>query len=292
MIDMPMLRRAAALFAALLALGGPAAAAEPPAFASDWATDHTARSRLIGGGIGTGDAARLYAGIEVHLDDGWKTYWRNPGSSGVPPRVDWQGSENLAEATLLFPAPKRFTDRDGDTIGYKSAVVLPVAIKPKDPSRPVVLKLALEYGVCREVCIPVQPSLTLTLPPGATARPAGALLSASVDHVPRALPSRRATDPAPRSIRIDLSAPKPRILIEADFPAGAESGDIFLEAPDGLWIPLAKPVAGGTGPSRRFEVDLTDGADLADLKGREIRMTLVSSGGQSETTFKFEPTVK
>jgi hypothetical protein len=45
---------------------------------------------------------------------------------------------------------------------------------------------------------------------------------------------------------------------------------------------------GNEGVIRTFEVDLTDGADIGDLKGREIRVTLVSEAGQSQTTFKFE----
>ena len=270
----------------------PARASEPP-FASGWVKDHSTSVRLIGGGVAiggpaTGTGQRLFAGIEMTLENGWKTYWRNPGSSGVPPRIDWAGSENLAEATLLFPAPQRFVDKDGDTIGYKTALVLPVLIKPKNPALPVTLKLALEYGVCREVCIPVSPSLSLILPPEAVAKPAGKSLADAVATVPRPANERRATDPVARSFKIDLAATKPVIRIEAEFPGGIKGADVFLEAPDGLWIPLAKPVAGGTGALQRFEVDLTDGADLADLKGRTIRLTFVSEAGQSEAEFKFE----
>lgn len=275
----------ALLSAALLS----SAHASEPAFATNWVKEHSTSVRLIGGGadLGTGGPT-LVAGVEIRLDDGWKTYWRNPGSSGVPPRVDWAGSENLAEATLLFPAPQRFVDKEGDTIGYKKSVVLPVIVRPRDPAKPVVLKLALEYGVCREVCIPVQPNFTLQLPSAKSVGLAGSELLGAIARVPKDVKSRRPGDPLLKSVTIELTGPKPRIAIAAEFPGGAKGADMFLEAPDGLWVPLPKPMPGSEGAIRTFEVDLTDGADIGDLKGREIRVTLVSEAGQSQATFKLE----
>jgi DsbC/DsbD-like thiol-disulfide interchange protein len=274
-----------AAVSAACSAGAWAADGSEPALRSAWIADHAARARVIAGGVApSGDGARIYAGLEIELDEGWKTYWRNPGSSGVPPRVDLDGSENLAKAELMFPAPLRFKDRDGDTIGYKKAVVLPVALTPKDPSKPIVLKVAAEFGICREVCIPVQPTLNLVLPPEAASAAPGSRLPEAVGRVPKL----NASDPgAPRLERLSarLSGEKPQVVIDAVFPGDADRGDVFLEAPDGIWIPLPQPAGQAETGARRFIVDLSDGADLADLKGRAIRMTLVGSAGQSETSF-------
>lgn len=268
------------------AVGSASAAGPEPAFASAWVTEQAARARVIAGGVAQPGGAKTFAGLEIHLDDGWKTYWRNPGSSGVPPRIDFDGSENLAKAELLFPAPRRFKDRDGDTIGYKSAVILPVSLEPKDPSKPIVLKLAVEFGICREVCIPVQPALSLVVPADAASHPSGDGLPAALARIPQP----NATDAsAPRLDRVTttLVGAKPKIVIDALFPDGTNDGDLFLEAPDGLWIPLATAAGKAESGAHRFEVDLTDGADIADLKGRTIRVTMVSDKGQSEAAFDF-----
>ena len=266
----------------------PPAMASEPAYASPWVTEQTSRTRAIAGGAVAADGSRrVYAGVEIVLEDGWKTYWRNPGSSGVPPRVDWAGSENVAAVELLFPAPMRFADKDGDTIGYKTSVVLPLSLTPKDASRPMILKLSAEFGICREVCIPVQPSLVLALPPDSALSAAGDKLAAALARVPRR-DDAGASAPRLESLTIELAAPKPRIVIEASFPGDPAGGDLFLEAPDGIWIPLARATGAGNGTARRFEVDLTDGADLADLKSRTILVTLVSAAGQSEIAFKLE----
>lgn len=267
-----------------LAGAGRAGAAEPGA-TSPWVTEQTARIRLIGGGDGK---QGLVAGIEIEMEDGWKTYWRNPGSSGVPPRVDWSRSQNLARAELLFPAPLRIADRDGDIIGYKRHVVLPIRLAANDPSIPVNLKLEVEFGICKDICIPVQTTLALDLPADLAAKPVGTPTTAALSRVPRSPATRTGDDPQLRTTKVELAGPKPRIVIEGSFPGGAKGADVFLEAPDGLWVPLAKPDGAPNGDVARFVVDLTDGADIADLKGKTLRVTLVSASGQSETTLKVE----
>ncbi|MCB1435055.1 MAG: hypothetical protein KDK75_21725, partial [Alphaproteobacteria bacterium] len=31
-------------------------------------------------------------GVQIELDDGWKTYWRMPGDAGIPPQFTWTAS--------------------------------------------------------------------------------------------------------------------------------------------------------------------------------------------------------
>ncbi len=110
------------LTAALGCLGGFRASDAAAEIASPWVDGHSSRVRLVGG-------ASL-VGIEIELPEGWKTYWRTPGEAGgVPPAFDWSGSKNLASAQVLYPAPKRFSDSSGDTVGYKGTIVLPVLLK-------------------------------------------------------------------------------------------------------------------------------------------------------------------
>ena len=265
------------------------AVAQEPAFASPWAVDHNARARLIAGGSPAGSAPGTIAvGVEIELAKDWKTYWRNPGSSGVPPNLNWAPSSNVAAAETLYPKPARLADRDGDTIGYKGTVILPVAVRAADPAKPIALVLEIEYGVCKDICIPVQSRLELTVPPTAASAPVATTLARAFDSVPRSAEIRRPTDPALRAATVELSGDKPSIRLKADFPGGAEGGDLFLEAPGGLWIPLAKLDGAPRGNVANFLVDLTDGADVGDLKGKTIRVTLVSPHGQSETTLKIE----
>lgn len=116
--------------------------------------------RLLNGGEEQGI---WQSGIRIALQPGWKTYWRVPGESGVPPQFDWSHSGNAADVSVEMPVPVRFSDGNGDGIGYKGEVVFPVKVKPADPARPVKLDLKMFYAVCNDICVPVQAELALEL---------------------------------------------------------------------------------------------------------------------------------
>src|SRR6187200_1759348 len=93
---------------------------------SPWQRDGHSAVRLL---AGSRSGAVLLGGIAFQLQSGWKTYWRNPGDSGVPPRFDFSKSDNVEAVTILWPAPTRFPDGAGGTsLGYQKQVVLPLRI--------------------------------------------------------------------------------------------------------------------------------------------------------------------
>ena len=143
-----------------LLLAGPACAAD----ASPWVEDNYSGIRLIAG-ANKGGAESLRAGIEIKMLPGWHTYWRYPGDSGVPPRFSFAGSDNLASAKVLYPAPHAFTDETGTTIGYKGDVILPLDVFPRQPGKPVTLRAKVDYAVCEKLCVPVEAKIELTIPP-------------------------------------------------------------------------------------------------------------------------------
>ena len=103
-----------------------------------------------------GKSADITAGVQIKLKPGWKTYWRTPGDSGIPPSFDWSRSRNLEKAEIKWPVPQRFTEHGETIYGYRDEVVFPVSVWPKNSDEPVKLSLSLFYAVCREICVPVQ----------------------------------------------------------------------------------------------------------------------------------------
>jgi DsbC/DsbD-like thiol-disulfide interchange protein len=255
----------------------PPAATAATGDASDWAEGRKSRARLIAG--------NGMAGVEVQMPEGWKTYWRTPGDAGgVPPSFDWSKSENLAEATVLYPAPKRFSDKAGDTVGYKGTVVFPVRLTAKDPAKPIDLRLSLEYGVCKEICIPAEAALSLAVTPVKGGEIPDEL-AAALKQGPAPEGERRPGDPVLKRVVSDLTGAKPSIVLDAEFPAGSEHADVFIEAPGGLFVPLPKKTSDDGAGRVTFQVDLSKDVDLQALKGQKLTATLVSDQGQSEATF-------
>jgi DsbC/DsbD-like thiol-disulfide interchange protein len=108
------------------------------------------------------------AALDLTLAPGWKTYWRSPGDAGIPPSFDWSGSENVTSVRIHWPAPSVFSTNGLQTIGYHDRLVLPVEITPKDPGKPIRLKVRMELGICDEVCLPASLDLASDLArPGA-----------------------------------------------------------------------------------------------------------------------------
>jgi DsbC/DsbD-like thiol-disulfide interchange protein len=266
--------------AGLNLLGAPTVHAAPGA-ASEWVEGHSSRARILNGGGNL-------AGVELQLPEGWKTYWRYPGEAGgVAPSFDWSKSTNLESAHVLYPAPKRFTDKSGDTIGYKGNVLFPVRLKPKDASKPIDVNLVFDYGVCKDICIPAQAELTLNVAPDSGGA-ASDVFADAMARVPAPPERLRGTDPVLKHTVVELSGAKPRILLETQFPGGTEHADAFVEAPDGLYVPLPKKVADDGKGALTFEIDLSKDADVAALKGKQLTATIVSDKGQSEATFPLQ----
>jgi len=238
--------------------------------------------RMIAGSARGG--TRAFAGIEIKLEPGWKTYWRVPGESGVPPSFDWSQSKNLDNAEVLYPSPKRFTDASGDVIGYKGGVIFPIVVTPSDPQKPVMLEAALEVGVCEKICIPVEVKLSLTLPAGAKLPELGTAFDAALDAVPRTESERRAGDPVISSKRAAFTSDKPELVLEVAFPNGAKGADLYLEGPSGSYVPLPERIPDSSGQSVKFVVDLS-GTDLKDVQNQDLRVTVVSAAGSIETTW-------
>jgi DsbC/DsbD-like thiol-disulfide interchange protein len=145
----------------------------------------------------------------------------------------------------------------------------------------------MDYGVCKEICIPGEAALELAIAPEKGAG-VPAELSDALARVPAPEGKRRPDDPVLKSVRTDRNGQKPRLVLDADFPGGADHADIFIEAPPGFYVPLPKKVADDGAGHATFEVDLSDGIDVKDLKDQPLTATLISGKGQSESTFSVD----
>jgi len=268
----------------LLAFSATAAwsqAAEP--VATDWYQGFNNKARLLAGRAVRDGRQGLYVGVEIEMPNGWDTYWRSPGEAGgVAPEFDWKGSENLESAHVLYPAPRRLSTKAGDVVGYTDHVVFPIRVTPKDADKPITIHGAVAYGVCKDICIPAEVNLQITIPPSIGA---SKVLTDVLALVPRA-DARPGIDPSLAAWRLDQTSGKPKLVlnIATTSPNGV---DAFVDAPGGVYVPLPKRVADAAGKVV-FEVDLTDGVDLKDLKGKPLTVTMIDGQGQAETTITLE----
>ena len=273
MIDRHISRRGLARLALLLC---PLLTAQiAPAIAADesaWSQDLKSAVRLIAGANKAGDAV-LRAGVEVKMQPGWHTYWRYPGDAGVPPRFDFSGSDNVRSAKVRYPAPLLFSDGGGQSIGYSDTVIFPVQVVPRDASRPVTLRLKIDYAVCEKLCIPSEARAELPLTAGPSANES--LLAAAEAKVP-VLAS--AADLELTAKRVNDAA-KPLVAVDLKSPRGGPAL-VFVEGPSAEWaLPIPKPAQGAPAGRQHFGFELDGLPPGVNPKAAfELTFTVVEGG--------------
>jgi DsbC/DsbD-like thiol-disulfide interchange protein len=106
-------------------------------------------------------------GVRFDLEDEWHTYWVNPGDSGEPPRIEWALPAGFRPGPIQWPYPERLSSALFADYGYEHQVLLIVAVRPPPGLKEgegQTIAARVHYLVCRDVCIPEQTRLELTLP--------------------------------------------------------------------------------------------------------------------------------
>lgn len=150
-------------------------------------------------------AGRVKAVLDITLAEGWMTYWREPGDSGIPPSVTPQGGARLV--SIGFPPPRRFAIGELRDYGYDKRVLLPLdlVVPPGAES----LSLSVFLGICRDICIPFSAELAAAL---ATPDPAAPLTRRLAEaQLPQGPAADFRLDSASRqgaAVRLTLTLPK------------------------------------------------------------------------------------
>lgn len=260
-------------FVALASLGAfsQAACAQD---ASDWAREAHSAVRLL---AGSRNGTVLIGGIEFELQGDWKTYWRTPGDSGVPPRFDFSKSDNVESVTPLFPVPMKFPDGAGGTsYGYKKHVILPLRIVPKEADKPMTVRLTLNYAVCEKLCVPAEADLELGFASAASTKDAELREALNTVPTPKQIGNAgslgiSAVTREARRVYVDVAKP-PNTHVE-----------LFAEGPTDQWaLPEPKPVASSPPGLTRFAFELDGVPADAHIEGSLLKLTLASPEAAQE----------
>ncbi len=126
------------------------------------------------------DGSRL--AMRIDMSDGWKTYWRQPGDTGIPPKFDFRVSKGLGVLEVLYPTPKITWQDQMRTISYQDEVIFPIVIQPRTIGN-MTISGQVEIGVCKEICIPVSLDVSAILP---AKGPIDWVIEAAFQTLPRA----------------------------------------------------------------------------------------------------------
>lgn len=132
--------------------------------ASPVKSGHASAEWISGGGKIEGGEP-VQTGIRLVIEEGWHTYWLNPGEAGNKVTVKWNLPDGWKASDPAFPAPKRFLTGELPGYGYEGEVIFPVTLTP--PSKvetPVELTAQVSWLTCNDSsCVPGKADVTLVL---------------------------------------------------------------------------------------------------------------------------------
>ncbi len=228
-------------------------AAALPAAAAPVATD-TGTAELIAArtALVPGQAAQL--ALRLTVRPGWHSYWRNPGEGGLPTTLDWALPAGYSAGDIQWPVPQRLVSAPLVNYGYEGTVVLPVTVSVPASAKPgeaVTLAAHAGWLACKDICIPGDADVALTLPVAAQA--------ADDPEGVGPIAAARAQLPMPARFPVSAMASGKRLTLHAALPAGAAPTEAHFLPYDAGAIDDAAPQSLTVG---------ADGLTLALARGR------------------------
>lgn len=137
---------------------------------SDWKNNEGsgAKTRLLASFYKNDQGEKkLIAGVEFYLGNGWKIYGQGSENIGMPPILDFSHSKSYLKQEVFWPQANQHEEKIGNEIfkysSYQNEIILPVVIDLQKLEATSELTLTLDYGICKDVCIPVSESFTLKI---------------------------------------------------------------------------------------------------------------------------------
>jgi len=136
----------------------------------------------------------LHIALRTLMDPEWHVYWLNPGDSGEPVQIRWNIPDELSAGDIVWPLPDAIPTGPLLNYGFENEVFFPVPFKVSESARPgdvLTVTADVFYLVCKDICIPEDTELSLSLVVGeAAADPVwGEVIEDALENAPKAGPA-------------------------------------------------------------------------------------------------------
>ena len=137
----------------------------------------------------------LWLGLKIEHQRDWHTYWKNPGDSGLPTKLNFTLPDGMLAGLVQWPTPSRLPTGPLMNYGYADTLLLPVAVTVPAGfvAESLDVRLQAEWLVCKDVCIPESGEFSLRLPTQAATAAHAALFASTQAAVPQPAPGAQAT---------------------------------------------------------------------------------------------------
>ena len=247
-----MLRRFFPLAAALACAALPALDA---ASAPSVKTEHV-EAQLVADKTAAQPGKPLLVGLKLRLEPHWHTYWKNPGDSGLPTKIQWILPAGWKAGPIQWPYPHPLPIGPLLNYGYEDEVVLLTELTPgaDAPTGSANVKAKAEWLVCKDICIPEKGELDLVLPVAAGAAPSDPRSQADIERARNQLPVEA------RGWKYESALRGKSLVLRLTPPEGASAPAkvAFFPEREGLIEPAAPQKLTREGRALTLEMKLAD----------------------------------
>ena len=152
--------------AVLFVFGGLASPSQAQTTAADDSSPHS-EATLVSEQTAITPGEPFTVALRLTMEEGWHSYWKNPGASGEPTSIDWSLPDGYEASSLQWPYPHRIEFGSLISYGYSDEVVLLTTITPPDtltPGTTATLNGRASWLVCEQICLPAHSDIELSLP--------------------------------------------------------------------------------------------------------------------------------
>lgn len=238
----------------------------------------------------------IQVGVSITPEKGWHTYWKNPGDSGLPVRLEWNLPKGFMAGPTQWPVPEKLITDPLINYGYAHEAILLTDIQiPRRADLKegnVLLSVTANWLICEEACVPESAVLTLSLPLTTETKVADAAwLSKTKRAIPKSYPhSFRIERRSDTELHFIARYPDPDAIKSVEFfpdqtfPLEPSAPLTFMMLPDGFDLKIRVKPSAVDRIEGVVQFNLKQGAPLA----YEVTAPILGKSVQASSFLPFE----
>ena len=212
----------------------------------------------------------FYVGVRLQMQDGWHTYWENPGDSGSPFEATWKTDAGVIIENVSWPTPQTIPYPPLMTFGYEGDVVFPFQVFRSLDTELTEISLDFDFLICADICIPEQATLTLDL----TSASSSDLLDQAIANLPNKLVTTQSSINN-NELKVSFQTPK-EFSTAYIFP---RESNLFAYTPNQAITQIDENTFEITLPLVQDEIESFSGIISLDGEGFQFEEQIASSSG-------------
>jgi DsbC/DsbD-like thiol-disulfide interchange protein len=171
----------------------------------------------------------MWVAVQLMMEQGWHTYWVNPGDAGLSTTVTWKEMDHITRGPLYWPVPRKFLTGTVTSYGYTGEAWLLTQMTVPDDARvgeELVIAAEVTWLACADICLPGTADINIGLP----IHDEQALFRPELLDAFRQAKARIPTSSEAWELSANTFPTKRRFVFEARPPAAVqhEAGDVFF----------------------------------------------------------------